>query len=36
MKTVITKKEWAALGGLQNPRLFRMHNGKRWIHYEIK
>ena len=30
----ITKKEWAARGGLMNPRLVRVMRGSAWRYYE--
>jgi hypothetical protein len=29
----ITKAEWVRLGGLRNPRLYRMNRGGRWYYY---
>lgn len=32
--TRITKREWAALGGLRNPDLARVMRGGRWYYYK--
>lgn len=30
----ITKREWARLGGLRNPLLWRRHRGSSWQYFQ--
>lgn len=34
MKRRLTKHVWYALGGFQNPSLYRRHNGRCWEYWQ--